>query len=90
MNFSNEEYAFLFMNAKFFEVGTEEALIIIEIVESTTPQETFQEMLHYFIELRIAFKLENPTFMDTFNKYKKELFNQQLLFFKLPFSLHFM
>ena len=75
MNFSNEECAILLQNAHFFEVPIKDALIIIEIVDNTTtPEQTFKEKLQKFITLCVSFKLENPSFMDIFHKYKKELF----------------
>ena len=47
--------------------------LILGIVESTIPEETFETKLGNLLGLCHGFKIKDPTLMDTFEKAKKEV-----------------
>lgn len=71
--FTVEEYKMFFYNAKVLGIDQEDAALILAIVESTIPEESFGEKLAHFLALCHGYKVKDPSFMDTFEKAKKEV-----------------
>ena len=71
--FTVEEYRLFLYNAKVLGIDQEDAALILAIVESTIPEESFGEKLANFLALCHGFKVKDPSFMDTFEKAKKEV-----------------
>ena len=71
--FTVQQYRLFLYNAKVLGINQEDAALILAIVESTIPEESFGEKLANFMALCHDFKVKDPSFMDTFEKAKKEV-----------------
>ena len=70
--FTLQQYKMFLHNAKVLGIDQEDTALILAIVQSTIPDESFGKLAN-FLALCHGFKVKDPSFMDTFKKSKKEV-----------------